>query len=254
MFDITMQHVVQAPGSSRAFLTRLAFVAHDFRQWGYFVSTHPDRSPYMIEVRYQEQKHKLDKIRPNLMEVWAKEVMKQRGHCSAARTVLSREDTRLERASAMIGDFIKAIALQGVSQSPARIRWHSAKCLQLKHTAWPEDPALNFVVLYMRLLQSVRYLPGAHDPDRTNTVVDRIVLNFWPNKALKPELLGHALDQMEDVPGRWTKFLKRDETTGMMQVQMFVDISDCVVAKNGATEESLPLYDRREQPPGYMPS
>jgi hypothetical protein len=55
----------------------------------------------------------------------------------------------------MAGDFIKALAEVGATEAPTRIRWYSAKCLQLKHTAWPKDPVLNLVVLYMYLLQSV---------------------------------------------------------------------------------------------------
>jgi hypothetical protein len=246
----TSQHLVHAPGYSQPYLTSLAFIAHDFRQWGHVVTTHPGRSEDLTEVRYGQRNANLAKTRPYIIEVWAKEVMRRHDAHSVAPPVFSQEDKRIERLSAMAGDFIKALAGVGATEAPARIRWYSAKCLQLKHMPWPKDPALNLVVLYMRLLQSVTQHRGIKDHThkdlaQRSTVVDDIVLQFWPNDLLKSDPLEQAVNRMPNIPGRRTELAEKDRLTGTIKLHLFVDVSDIVEegTRIRGVEEQLPPYD-----------
>jgi hypothetical protein len=64
----TSQHPVHAPGYSQPYSTSLAFVAHGFRQWGHVVTTHPDRSENLTEIRYRGSNANVANTRPYIIE------------------------------------------------------------------------------------------------------------------------------------------------------------------------------------------
>jgi hypothetical protein len=249
-----MQYLIDVPGFTHPYLTTLAFIAHDFRKWGHRVSVHALDSRYIIEVRFQERKRKLATSRPSLTEMWAKQFMSQRAGYSSIPTVLSQEDTRLDRVSRMIEDFFRNIAAIGRSVPITKIHWWSPKYLRLARTPLPDDPGLNLVVLCIRLLHSVRYTQNTLVLASRWTVVDSVILQFRHDQKMDTAHLKHALKQVGAVPGRLSGIWGRYETTGMEQVQMFVNVGDCVtvVGNEGeSTGQPLPLYAPGEQPPVY---
>ncbi|KAH3959396.1 hypothetical protein HBI56_171660 [Parastagonospora nodorum] len=249
-----MQYLIDVPGFTHPYLTTLAFIAHDFRKRGHRVSEHAFDSRYIIEVRFQERKRKLATSRPSMTEMWAKQFMSQRAGYSAIPTVLSQEDTRLDRMSRMIEDFFRNIAAIGRSVPITKIRWWSPTYLRLARTPLPDDPGLNLVLLCIQLLHSVRYTQNALVLASRWTIVDSVILQFRHDQRMDTAHLKHALKQVGAVPGRLSGIWGRDETTGMEQVQMFVNVGDCVtvVGNEGeSTGQLLPLYAPGEQPPVY---
>jgi len=246
-----MYYLIKVPGYTRPYLTSLNFIAQDFEKWGQQVSVHEEDSEYMIEVKYREGKQKLAASRPSVTEMWAKQFMSQRAGHSSIPTVLSQEDTRLDRMSRMIEDFFRHIAAIGESVPATKDHWWSPKLLKLAHTPLPKEPGLNLVVLCMRLLRSIQYTQSALVLDSRWTVVDSVVLYFRHNEKMDTAHILRAVKRVEAVPGRLSAVWSRDETTGMGEVRMSVDVGDCVAATGSEGEQPSPLYAAGGKPPVY---
>lgn len=249
-----MHYLIKVPGFTHPYLTILVFIAHDFRKWGHEVSVHALDSKYIIEVKFQEGKRKLAASRPSVTEMWAKQFMHQRAGYSSTPTVLSQADTRLDRMSRMVEDFFRNIAAIGESVPMTKVHWWSPKLLRSAHTPLPKDPGLNLVVLCIRLLHSIQYTQNALVLASRFTVVDSVILQFRHDEKVDTAHLLHAVKQVEAVPGRLSPVWSIDQTTGMGQVQIFVDVGDCVagVGNEGEfMEQPSPLYAPGGQPPVY---
>ena len=251
-----MQFLIKTLQDARPYLSSLPFVAHDFRQWGHSVESYPDDSKYITEVRYREQRQKLASSRATLMEVWIQEVI-ARQHQPPTNPTPSLEDIRLERVSGMVQDYFRAIAKIGILERPKRITRWSAKCLRIKYTSQPVDSGLGLVVRYMRCLYAIRHISEAPLPSDSHTDIiraDQIILEFWPNEV-KMRHLTDALCQAMYRPKRLGNRPETDTTTGIIKVQMWADVGDCVVLERREDEELVeppPRYGRDEEPPAYV--
>ena len=251
-----MQYMIKAVPHDHPYLTKLPFLAHNYRHWGHEVSDHTDDSNFIKEIKYQELKNKLADRRPSLMEIWVQDILTREDDYP----VFSGEDLRLERVSTMLQDFFKGIAALGDAQPPGPVKWWSPKLLRRNHVPLPDNPSLDLATRYTRFLSAIRYTRNAPLPEESNQnffVTDRTVLEFWPHGTPKWEQVVSALGVVAAKTGRWTEGPERSMVTGMIKVEMWVDVGDCIVMeRSGEREQELvdppPRYEREEGLPGYL--
>ncbi|CAO2654653.1 Nn.00g113860.m01.CDS01 [Neocucurbitaria sp. VM-36] len=277
-----MFYLIHTSHYTRPFLTSIAFIARDFREWGYCVDCHPLRSKYIAEIRLREQRKNRVEWRIELMEIWARETISRRtqsldrGYQTQAIQPISQtspssqEDRRVERASSMTQDFIDGIASFVTSRTPSADHLSSKDNPNTMHTPLMSKPffvdprplppsPLGLISKYMRLLHAIRYSCNAALPTWSNPAIliaDKITLEFRFHEALKKEHLVHALNKAvcknEGRMGR----VEKDTSTGITKVVLFVDVGDIVMGMGGGGEveerDPVPVYERVEGPPAYV--
>ncbi|KAF1846826.1 uncharacterized protein K460DRAFT_285718 [Cucurbitaria berberidis CBS 394.84] len=237
-----MYYLIHTSSCTRPFLTVIAFIARDFRGWGYRVDCHPRESKYIAEIRIRERAMNGTKWRVELMEIWAREVIsrttQERESGDQVPTMrptgeeLSHEERRIERASNFVQDFVDGIAAFG--------------------------DLLGLISKYMRLLHAVVHTSNATLPPWSNPdilIADKVTLEFHFHEALRKEHLVHAMSKaISKNIGRMGR-VERVMMKGSIKVALFVDVSDCVIPQGGSDEEMrdpVPVYERGERPPPYL--
>lgn len=109
-----MYYLIHTSHHQRPYLSTVSFIANDFAQWGCRVTCHAKDSPYINEIRFQEKRTRPATRRIELMEVWAKEVVTRKQQARSYRS-LPEFETRKERASNFVQDFICALSSFGTS-------------------------------------------------------------------------------------------------------------------------------------------
>ncbi|KAH8728636.1 hypothetical protein GQ44DRAFT_573579, partial [Phaeosphaeriaceae sp. PMI808] len=70
-----MIFLIQIPSQVHPYLSTLQFTAYDFQKWGHSVTSYPEGASHMKDIKRQQRKLKIERKRPALMEVWAREVI-----------------------------------------------------------------------------------------------------------------------------------------------------------------------------------
>jgi hypothetical protein len=245
-----MQYSILTPHHASPYLTALAFIAHDFRKWGHSIAEYADDSAYIATIKDLNARNKSKDRRTSLKVVWAREVINQ----PPTPANLSGDALRLEKISALLRDFLKAIAALGEKEPPSPVSRWSPKALRKNSTPPPLTPGLDLVTRYMHFLKSQTYVRNATLPETPHhniAIADSVILEFWPHRTPNPEQVARALTEVASKPGRLVEGPDRSTATGKIKVQMWVDVGDCVGARDGgeAVEEPPPQYARDEEPP-----
>lgn len=107
-----MYYLIHTPNYPRPYLSTVSFIANDFANWGCRVTCHTKNSPYITEIRYQEKRTRPAYRRTELLELWATEVLARKQQQSAPE-VAQQEQTRKDRASAFVQDFVSSLSISG---------------------------------------------------------------------------------------------------------------------------------------------
>jgi hypothetical protein len=252
-----MPYLIQHPSHPRPYFTVLEFLAQDFQRWRYNMSAYSDTLPYINDVRRREQHLSLVGSRPTLMEIWVRELY-AREHDPPEFGAVGQRETRNQRISDLLRNFIQAVVHIGCSQPPKRVAWWTAERLKVKNTPLPDNPGQDLAVRYVRLLQIVQHCRNASlPPEESDSGIlqaDKLTLKLLPNDSLKREHCFQALDRVRSRPGQMALGPEISWSTGIVKLQMWVDVSDCVVSRESGCEdlaEPLPLYESGELPPAY---
>jgi len=108
-----MHYIVGTTYHSRPYYTTLAFLAHDFKNWGWRVGSYESNSPYVATFMAHEQvvKNRYRDERICIREIWVREVVLR------ADSGIVREDGRVERVASMLRDFFVGLVPFGESQN-----------------------------------------------------------------------------------------------------------------------------------------
>jgi hypothetical protein len=260
-----MHYIVDTPYHPRPYYTTLAFLAHDFKNWGWRIASYESNSAYVATFveREKQQRYRYPKERIDLREIWAREVVLR------ANSGIAQDDDRTERVASMLRDFIVGLSAFGKSQRCKHVRSLTLLLLDDTKTAYknmcyvfnahpiPEVP-LGLVSMYMRLLKSVRYtmsarLPNWSHPEVPIGVVDQIKMEFQNNGVIVRKHLEEALKgAMREHPRRIGRVESDLLTTTL---SLLVDVTGFMGDLRRGGEEDLdplPLYEVGEVPPAYV--
>jgi hypothetical protein len=96
-----MYYIVDTTYHTRPDYTTLAFLAHDFKSWGWRVGAYESNSAYVTTFMAHEQKLKNRdrRERIDIREIWVREIVLR------ANSGIMQENDRVERVASMLRDF-----------------------------------------------------------------------------------------------------------------------------------------------------
>jgi len=220
--------------------TKIAFIAHDFRKWGYTVKEYFKSAGYLEEEK--ERGADLDPMaRPLLLEVWAEKVITGKTviHNRNSEMEVTDHHARLDRASKLMRDFVKALATLGESVSP-EVVYTPAKDAPTDFVNWcyseygrvrdlPKDSSLNLFYRFMRLVRIVDrkaqvVLPRHLGGEFART--DEVAVTFKSDILSRATYLREALTDVASFFGQLITGPDTHRRTLRVTIRMYTNVSD----------------------------